>query len=835
MNTLFGLNYISKKPIYSGGLDCLMKNRNDLTVVRTEKDHHSSRKQQSHKYQVTQWSILLVAFIVALITASLIIPINRRAERSSQTQILLIYIREQLIQLSALEWQAIAEKELNSELLTKVKSTRSQIKNMSKELKTLEPQQSRLQKFFQLHNQYNVAVDKEFKLLAVGKISQAIIIDEEDVDPAYEELSAEIFKLNIYYSNQKQQASQTAERGSAIVLLISAGLISVLFWKFLKAGQVAQLAVAEQKILSQSEERFRSLVQNASDVILVIDAQAEIIYVTVSSHRVLGYVPKDLVGTNVKNFVEPDSTVQLQNFVSNCLEVIGISQLIELPFRHQDGHLCHVEVIGNNLLNNPQVNGIILTLRDISDRKQAVELLRHHAFHDSLTNLPNRALFNEHMQQAVKQARSDENYTFAVLFLDLDRFKLVNDSLGHQIGDELLCAVAQRVKTCLRVEDTIARLGGDEFALLLQDIQNIEQAQDVAERIKQELSLPFDLNGSQLFISTSIGIAMSNNANSWLDDLARSSDASSWLDDILRNADIAMYHAKALGRDNYKVFNRTMHVKVSQRLQLETDLQRGVAQEEFIVHYQPIVDLKNFNIIGFEALVRWQHPTRGLVSPYDFISLAEETGLIVPISWWVMREACRQMQAWQSQFPHNSPLTISVNVSSKQFSGPNLINHIQQILKETELSPSALKLEITESVLIENTESVAAKLTQLQVMGIQISMDDFGTGYSSLSYLHSLPIDTLKIDRSFISNMATDSTKIELIRTIIALAWNLGLNVVAEGIETPQQMELLKMLKCEYGQGYLFSKPLDSKMTQALIAQEFPLYQLLPETTTTDF
>ncbi len=805
-----------------------MKNRNNLNVVEAEKHHHSSRKQHL-SYRVTQGSTLLVAFIVALITASLIIPINRQAERSSQTQILLIYIREQLIQLSALEWQAIAEKKLNFELTEKVEVTRSQIQKMSQQLKTLEPQQTKLKKFFQLHNQYNKAVEKEFKLLAAGQIAQAIAVDEKYVDPAYEELSSEIFKLNTYYSNQKQQASLTAERGSAMVLLIAAGLIGVLFWKFIQAGQVAKLAVAEQKILSQSEERFRSLVQNASDVILVIDAQAKVSYVTVSSHRVLGYVPQDLVGNSIENLVESESAVQLQKFVSNCLKVAEISQLIELPFRHQDGHLCSVEVVGNNLLNNPQVKGIVLTLRDISDRKQAVELLRHHAFHDSLTDLPNRALLHEHMQQAVKRAKSDENYTFAVLFLDLDRFKLVNDSLGHKVGDELLRAVAQRVKTCLRAEDTIARLGGDEFALLLQNIQNIEQAQEVAERIKQELTLPFHLNGSQLFISTSIGIAMSNNANSWLDDLARSSDDNNWLDDILRNADIAMYHAKTLGRANHKVFNRTMHAKVSQRLQLETDLQRGIAQEEFIVHYQPIVDLKSFKIVGLEALVRWQHPTRGLVSPLDFIPLAEEIGLIVPISWWVMREACRQVRLWH-KCSHNSSLTISVNLSSKQFSQANLIYQIKQILQETELSPSALKLEITESVLIENTESVAVKLTQLQAMGIQISMDDFGTGYSSLSYLHSLPIDILKIDRSFISNMATDSTKIELVRTIVSLAYNLGLNVVAEGIETLQQMEQLQLLKCEYGQGYLFSKPLDSETMQALVVQNLPLYRLPQET-----
>ncbi len=520
-----------------------MTNKNNLTGVEAIKSaFSSSRWRFMGKYQLKHWSTLLLAIAIALSTASLIITINRRAEKSNQAQILLIYVREQLVQLTALEWQAIAEKELSSELIEKVQSARSQLEEFSHKLATIEPQKSKLQKFFQLHNQYNIAVDREFKLLAAGQISQAIMVDEEYVDPTYEKLSIEIIKLNADYSNQKQQANQIAEEVSVLALLVSAGLISVLFWKFIQAEKLVQLAVAEKKILSQSEERFQSLVQNASDVIIAIDAEAEISYVTVSSERVLGYLPKDLVGTKIENLVDAANTLLLQNFISDRLETTGISPSLEIPFRHQDGHLCYVELIGNNLLSDPRVNGIVLTLRDINERKQALELLRHYAFHDSLTNLPNRALFNEHLQQAVKQAKRNEHYTFAVLFLDLDRFKLVNDSLGHKMGDELLHAVAQRLKACLREGDTLARLGGDEFALLSQNIQAIEQVQAVAERIKQELSLPFYLHGHELFISTSIGIATHSNANGWSDN-------------ILRNADIAMYRAKALGRGNYEVFD----------------------------------------------------------------------------------------------------------------------------------------------------------------------------------------------------------------------------------------------------------------------------------------
>ena len=356
----------------------------------------------------------------------------------------------------------------------------------------------------------------------------------------------------------------------------------------------------------------------------------------------------------------------------------------------------------------------------------------------------------------------------------------------------------------MRPGDTVARLGGDEFTILLENIQDVEDATLVADRIQKELALPFNLSGHEVFTGVSIGIALSTLGYD------RASD-------LLRDADTTMYHAKAHGKGRSEVFNKTMHTKALALLQLETDLQRALKRQEFRIHYQPIVALKSGNITGFEALIRWQHPQRELVSPAEFIPVAEETGLIVPITWWILREACRQMRFWQVQFPALAPLTISVNLSAKQFLQPDLITQIEQILQETNLDARSLALEITESAIIQNAESASFMLKQLQTLGVKLFLDDFGTGYSSLSYLHRFPFNTLKIDRSFVSRIGVDGENSEIVRTIITLAHSLGMNVTAEGVETAAQLAQLCAMKCEHGQGYFFSKPLECEAAGALI------------------
>ncbi|MCA1565949.1 MAG: EAL domain-containing protein [Acidobacteria bacterium] len=440
---------------------------------------------------------------------------------------------------------------------------------------------------------------------------------------------------------------------------------------------------------------------------------------------------------------------------------------------------------------------------EVAERRQVEEQLLHNAFHDGLTGLANRALFMDHLKLALGRAERNESYQFAVLFLDLDRFKVINDSLGHTAGDQLLIEIARRLEATIRPGDTVSRLGGDEFSVLLDDLGGVDEAERVAERLQVELALPFNMGGHEEFTTVSIGIAMSTTGYQLPDD-------------ILRDADTAMYRAKQLGKARHAVFNQAMHARAMDRLELERDLRRAVERGEIFLQYQSIVSLGAGSLRGFEALVRWRHPQRGILPPIDFIPIAEETGIIIQLGKWVLEEACRQMSRWQKLSPQNKPLQISVNLSCKQFLQPDLLEQIQGVLRETGLDARSLKLEITESVVMENIETATRTLERLQALGVELSIDDFGTGYSSLSYLQRFPVNTLKIDRSFISRITESDGTAEIVRTIMQLGQNLGMDVIAEGVETEQQNEQLKALGCEFGQGYYFSLPLDRDAAEAL-------------------
>ena len=438
--------------------------------------------------------------------------------------------------------------------------------------------------------------------------------------------------------------------------------------------------------------------------------------------------------------------------------------------------------------------------------EETKEHFRHAAFHDSLTGLPNRAMFTELLKAEIESAKRRNDHMFAVLFLDLDRFKNINDSLGHTHGDLLLVAFAERLERTLRPVDTLARFGGDEFAILLSGMSDATDAVRVAQRIQDELMKPFVLDKNSAFASSSIGIALS-------------STGYDRPEDILRDADTAMYRAKENGKARYEVFDHGMHARAVSRLQLESDLRQAVERKEFCVYYQPIVSLQTGRLAGFEALVRWNHPRRGLVSPADFIPVAEETGLIVPIGEWVLQEACRHIRECQLAFPSHRSLSLSVNLSARQVAQADLLDRIQEALFVSKLNPHCLKLEITESVVMENAEAATLMFKQLRALGVQLSIDDFGTGYSSLSYLHRFPLNYLKIDRSFVTHLTKDNDN-AIVRTISTLARNLGMEVIAEGIETEEQYQLLKMLGCEYGQGYLFSHPVHSEGVMHLLAED---------------
>jgi diguanylate cyclase (GGDEF)-like protein len=442
--------------------------------------------------------------------------------------------------------------------------------------------------------------------------------------------------------------------------------------------------------------------------------------------------------------------------------------------------------------------------RENAVRRQAEAQLAHDAMHDALTGLPNRALFLRHLEAAIQTATHTPNYQFAVLFIDLDRFKLVNDSLGHTIGDIFLMAIAHRLQHCLRDSDLVARLGGDEFTVLIEPIQDQTEAIHIAERVLNSLCTTFNLRGHNLFASASVGIVIGS---------ANYQQAA----DLLRDADLAMYRAKASGRGCYALFNQDLHTQILKLLQLESDLRLALARQEFVLFYQPIVDLETRQIKGFEALLRWQHPQKGLIGPDEFITMAEETGLIVQLGEWVLREACQQLATWKESYSDCIELSISVNLSSKQLREPDLIQRIDQILAETALEGRYLCLELTESGLIGDEEMALPTLNSLRHRNIQLSIDDFGTGYSSLSYLLRFPIDYVKIDRSFISRMTMDSENYEIVRAITTLVRSIGIATIAEGIEDPQQVDQLKLLGCQFGQGYLFSRPMEAQQAGLLL------------------
>ncbi len=555
-----------------------------------------------------------------------------------------------------------------------------------------------------------------------------------------------------------------------------------------------------------SEEVFRSAFDCAAIGMALVSPKGKWLQVNRSLCEILGYTEEELLEKNFQDVTHPDDLGPTLASLKNLIKGKTHAYQAEKRYVRKGGELVWgLWTAARIVESETNAMRLIFQVQDITERKLSEERLMHDAFHDALTGLPNRALLIDHIKLTIARSKRREGHLFAVLFLDLDRFKVINDSLGHMIGDQLLVGVARRLESCLRDGDTVARVGGDEFTILLEDIEHETEAVSVAERIEKEMSQPFHLSGHEVFTTVSVGIAPSSTGYE---------DP----EDILRDADTAMYRAKSLGKARHEVFDKAMHAFAVNLLQLETDLRKALERREFYMLYQPIVALDDFRLCGFEALVRWQHPERGLISPMDFIPVAEDTGQIVAIGEWALFEACRQMRRWQKQFPTDSPLFISVNLSSKQFMQPNLTEQVRSIIEKTKLNPRSLKLEITESAVMENIDTTTEMLRQLRELGVQLAIDDFGTGYSSLSYLHRFPIDTLKIDRSFVTRMVDNSENIEIVRTIVMLAQVLGMDVVAEGVETKEQLALLRKLGCENGQGYYFSRPTSTTEAEKIIA-----------------
>ncbi|MCU1405617.1 MAG: sensor-containing diguanylate cyclase/phosphodiesterase, partial [Glaciihabitans sp.] len=576
------------------------------------------------------------------------------------------------------------------------------------------------------------------------------------------------------------------------------------------AAQVA-LAVesanlAENLRQRRSEHRFRGILQNTSDIIVIVDPTGEISYSTPSLGRNLGMTSEQLLGRNLAEFLHPKDAVEaLSLFAASAARAPQSKVVGDWRLKHLNGSLIAFEVLSNNLLDDPRVGGIVLTMRDVAERRALEEQLTHQAFHDALTGLPNRALFHDRAEHALTRTKRLGTLV-AMVMLDLDDFKIVNDTRGHSAGDELLVHVAARLQAAFRKDATVSRFGGDEFAILVEDLSDLEQAEMFAERALQPFKRSFVVQGEELTVGASVGLVVAGGSEDILD-----------MTELLRFADLALYAAKERGKGGVVLYHRDLQTRMLDRLTRRSDLERATAAGEFDVHYQPIVAIENGDIVGCEALVRWQHPTRGLIPPTDFVELAEETGLIVELGRWVLNESCAQVKTWADQ--GHSGLRLSVNVSARQLRELSFVDDVRSALRVNELQPHQLVLELTESIFALGSPVIGDQLRGLRELGVKIAMDDFGTGYSSLSYLQKLQLDILKVDKSFVDGLGDgDLDGSALVTAIISLAHSLRLDVVAEGIENAHQRDELWSMGCAFGQGYLYSRPLQSdQMTELLV------------------
>jgi diguanylate cyclase (GGDEF)-like protein/PAS domain S-box-containing protein len=633
----------------------------------------------------------------------------------------------------------------------------------------------------------------------------------------YVAVLAALFTSVIWFASTGQSNPFVAYTRSALILLIvGRQLLTLLENRNLTRNLEARVADRTAELFA-SEQRFHALVQHSSDVVTVVDPRGRVLYQSESIQRVFGYSATDLTGSDLSTLVDGDSAERLAAAMTSVAGTPYATTVEELRVRHFDGRWRQAEVTVTNLLGDPSVGGLVLNTRDISERKELQDQLVHEAYHDALTQLANRALFRERVSEALAARGPDDDVT--VLFLDLDGFKEVNDSLGHLAGDHLLVQVADRLRESVRECDVVARFGGDEFAVLVESALDAPDAEVVAQRIVDSLHEPFRIDTRDIHVQASIGLAaagVSGDGGTGLID----EDGEDGAEQLMRNADLAMYKAKSAGGSGFASYHPQMLAGLVERLELEADLRLALERGELQLHYQPTIELATNRVVGFEALVRWQHPTRGLISPLDFIPIAEGTGLIVPLGRWVIAEACRQAVEWGVRDPDAmQPVKMAVNVSVRQFDRADLPAVVGEVLAETGMPAGQLCLEMTESVLMTDTEENLAALVRLKALGISLAIDDFGTGYSSLAYLRRFPVDTLKIDRSFVEQLGEQDDDAALARTIVQLGRSLGMSTVAEGIEEYGQLAALREMGCTYAQGYYFSRPVPAAEAGRLLRE----------------
>lgn len=593
--------------------------------------------------------------------------------------------------------------------------------------------------------------------------------------------------------------------GAHAALIVAAGGVVDLGLADSLATLATQCGLAHDALLRVSElherrsdARFQQLVRHSSDAILIVGRDGRVRFQSPSVVRVLGYLTVDLDGTTIDRLVHPEDVPHVESFVDQLLHAPAETErTVDARLRRADDSVIHAEIVGLNLLDNPDVSGVVLTVRDVSHRRALEDQLRHQAFHDPLTGLSNRALFADRVEHALNRVRRDDSPTPAVAYIDLDDFKMVNDTLGHGAGDQVLRAVADRLRGCLRSGDTPARLGGDEFAILLEDAPDVAAVVEVAERVLDSLLDPVLVDGRDVYVRASIGLALRR-------------DGTTTPDELLRHADLAMYAAKAHGKGGIEIFEPDMHHRAVDRLAMASDLEHAVSRGEIHVAYQPIVRLVDGEVVGFEALARWQHPERGAVSPLEFVPVAEDAGSIVALGTLVLRTACDQLAEWR-RANGGAGWCISVNLSARQLLDHGLVDTVKSALAHAALEPDDLILELSEAVLLNDSEQVLRRLQHLKDLGVRVAIDDFGTGYSSLSYLQQVPFDVLKIDRAFIASLRHEAPPTTLVRTILDLTRTLGRTAIAEGVEEAVELDGLIELGCELGQGHHFGRPVDAR------------------------
>ena len=753
---------------------------------------------------------LLSLLVVGAMVAAAIISRNG-ADLHRRAQVAVEQLRESAQELNAFKWRAntetltgTADFSLSGPLVRDGERIMTELSDSAEAFDRLQPGADSLRLRTDVSQIYAASIRQMTILNSATKLSGAQLARlQSQFQPLLDRLDGDATHAARHQQRIAANALETSLLASIGSLLLGVVALGALGWRLARLNRQTKLDSEVRAIERRSEERIRALVEHSSDVVSVLTADLRVRWQATSVRRLLGIELGSLIGEPIASLAHPEDRALFEGFLSASVEGSTPSTL-PARFRHADGRWCHVETVAENRFGDPAVEGLVLNMRDISERKAFEDELRRAAFHDALTGLANRALFEDRLRHALA-SRLRNSRPLAVLFLDLDDFKTINDSLGHRAGDALLTGVAARIDSLVRPTDTAARLGGNEFAVLLDCVENKAEAQDIAMRILEALSDQFVIENRALTVTASVGIALANN----------SVDA----DGLLRNADMAMYAAKAGGKNSVHAFEEAMYERVVERLELRNELPRALTESEFELHYEPIVSLDARQIIGVEALVRWRHPTRGMIAPNMFIGLAEETGLIDPLGQWVLEQSCAQVRDWAASISAADSLFLAVNVSIRQLQQPGFADVVAAALSRTGFDPRRLVLEITEGRLAEYREAIIATLQSLKRLGLRIAVDDFGTGYSALSHIQRFPIDILKIDKSFIDHLHTDPKKASLVQGIISLGESLDLEVIAEGIEEREQARQLQQMRSTLGQGFLFSRPVNAEAMIALLQQ----------------